>query len=135
MTELTHQERWERDAAELEREAVEQDAATIAVAEAESTEPTTMDRAQEILSRLPARRWRALQIRFDLSVKELGEDPVAMLIIMAHEHWRVTNQEQGNPPRDDWDRFESMSLGELNDYLGIKRAATKSGEAAPVPSV
>jgi hypothetical protein len=93
----------------------------------EADDQSVLDQAQAILSRLPAKRWRALQIRFDASVKDLGDDPIAMLVIMAHEHWRATG---AGPVRDDWDRFEDMSLGELNDYLGITGAASKS-DAVP----
>lgn len=100
-------------------------------AEVDPGEPSVLDRAQEILSGLSARRWRVLQVRFDANIKQLSADPVVMLLIMAHEHWRVTSQEAGEPARDDWDRFEDMSIGELNKYLGITGAAQKSAGAVP----
>lgn len=104
---------------------------TTAVEPLEDGEPTVLERAQEILSRLSARRWRLLQVRFDTPINELTKDPVLQLVIMAHEHWRVTSQENGDPVRDEWDRFEDMSIGELNEYLGITGAARKSAAAVP----
>lgn len=95
-------------------------------AEPEAPELTVMEQAQAILSRLSARRWRLLQVRFDATVKELSADTITMLVIMAHEHWRTEQQAAGQPVRDDWDRFEDMSLPELNEYLGLTGAAEKS---------
>lgn len=100
----------------------------------EDAELTTLERAQQIMAGLSVRRWRTIQVRYDANVTEIGQDPLLSMLVLAHEHWRVTAQEQGQPARDDWERFEGMSIPDLNAYLGVSGAAEKRASAA-VPAV
>jgi hypothetical protein len=72
------------------------------------------EEAQDAFSNLPAIRWRVFQRRFDAPMDELVEDKALMLIILAHEYNRTLN---GN--KDEWERFEQMSLPNLNKFLGL----------------
>jgi hypothetical protein len=81
-----------------------------------------MDDANDVMSKLPVMRWRVFEIRYDLPMSELTQSQAVMLVIMAHEYWRATETD-GN--KNDWARFEAMSLVEINEFLGM------TAEAAP----
>lgn len=74
-----------------------------------------IEEATEVVNRLNVKRLRQLKRRFDAPIEELFEDNLEMLLILSHEYWRVST----GALRDDWDRFEEMTLEELNDFLEI----------------
>jgi hypothetical protein len=78
------------------------------------TELSVVQQADGILSNLPSARWRVFFRRFDMDMDEITKDPVLMLWIMANEYQRSIN---GN--KDEWERWEAMSLNELNEFLGL----------------
>jgi hypothetical protein len=84
-----------------------------------------MDDANDVMSKLPVMRWRVFEIRYDLPMSELTQSQAVMLVIMAHEYWRVTETEG---KRNDWDRFEAMSLVEINEFLGMTAEAPETSD-------
>lgn len=62
---------------------------------------------------ITAKRWQVIRRALDLTSDEVGSDSVMLAVVVSNE-W---NRKQ-NGSRDDWDRFLSMGLFELMEFLG-----------------
>lgn len=78
------------------------------------------------LNGVTARRWFGIRRALDMTSDEILEDPVACMVVVAHERGR------GNAGRDEWDKYLNLNMAELTDMLGLNKdeaaevVATKS---------
>lgn len=70
----------------------------------------------ELLKRIPARRWHIIAIRTDLSEETILNSPSLTAAIAANEKHRLEND-----GRDDFERFLDMDLDSLYDYIDPAR--------------
>lgn len=95
-----------------------------------TTTPTTDDDGQAVepapaynldrINSVPLGRWLAIRRHFDLTTNEVLSDPALVLLVAANESHRDTAR------RDDWARFESMTVDQLGELFGL--GADKSAE-------
>jgi hypothetical protein len=73
------------------------------------------------INRVPMGRWLAIRRHLELTTNEVLSDPALVLLVAANESHRDTAR------RDDWPRFEAMTVDQLGELFGL--GADKSAES------